>query len=129
MILRPAKQKYVHFQVTSDDIDFQTPHKQATVPESAPLQTYTWPETAKRPKAGRYSFETVPTLVRTPWELERSAYRPQSLRESRPQPARLSRRIFEHLPREVYHAILDQLESLYIHGSIKAPAASDCLKP
>ncbi|KAI6868320.1 hypothetical protein KC343_g2416 [Hortaea werneckii] len=117
MVIRPTKQKFVHFQITSDDIDLQTTHKQATVPESAPPQRHTWPETAKRPKAGRCSFETVPTLVRTPWELERSACRPQFLRQPRPQPERLSRRIFEHLPREIYHAILEQLESLYIHGN------------
>ncbi|KAI7236439.1 hypothetical protein KC330_g3747 [Hortaea werneckii] len=114
---RPTKQKYVHFHITSDDIDLQSTHRQAKVPESAPSQRHTWPETVKRPKAGRYSFETVPTLVRTPWELERSASRSESLREPRLQLTRLPRRIFEQLPREVYHAIIDQLKSLSNNGN------------
>ncbi|KAI6809155.1 hypothetical protein KC332_g11659 [Hortaea werneckii] len=117
MAVRPTKQKYVRFQITSDDIDLQTTHQPATVPESAPSQRHTWPEIAKHPKAGRYPFETVPTLVRTPWESERSAFRSQFLREPRPRSPQLPRRIFERLPREVYQAILDQLESLYIHGN------------
>ncbi|KAI6820024.1 hypothetical protein KC340_g13396 [Hortaea werneckii] len=116
-MLRPTKQKYVHFHITSDDIDIQTTHRQAKVPKSAPSQRHTWPETAKRPNAGRYSFETVPTLVRTPWELERSVFRSQSLRKPRLQPTRFPRRIFEQLPREVYHSILAQLESLYNNGN------------
>lgn len=74
-------------------------------------------EAAKEPLAGSYTFDTVPTLVRTPWEYERGK-RPlsqwsRSTRSSNESSRGNNAAYFEKLPREVLHNIVYQLEALH----------------
>ncbi|KAK4963779.1 hypothetical protein LTR66_012661 [Elasticomyces elasticus] len=69
------------------------------------------------PLSGKYTFDTVPTLTKTPWELDRSV-RPQTSVPSagsrfKPLPAH----VFEQLPQEVHQCILQHLEALHASGS------------
>ncbi|KAF2431174.1 hypothetical protein EJ08DRAFT_587787 [Tothia fuscella] len=58
------------------------------------------------------NFEDVPTLVRTPWELERFR-RSNVSRNKPPTPRSLPAHIFQNLPEEIYLCILQQLECSY----------------
>ncbi|KAK3679468.1 hypothetical protein LTR78_001029 [Recurvomyces mirabilis] len=130
---RPVKQKYVQFHVTTDDIHLRPTTAGATpiVPQRTSSQRQTWPQsTAERSRPGRYAFENTPTLTQTPWELERHTRRPRSQRIPLVDLRPLPKNIFEHLPREIYHCILDHVESLHkqksqvdvvsLHSDLKA---------
>ena len=70
-------------------------------------------------------YESVPTLTKTPWELERSK-RMRSQKIIRPPAAGpLNPRIFKTLPREIYDCILVQLEGLHLVSGSKS--CSICL--
>ncbi|KAF2500257.1 hypothetical protein BU16DRAFT_241425 [Lophium mytilinum] len=60
-----------------------------------------------------YDFDTIPTITKTPWELDRYK-RPSTTQRSKPtegtSPATNS---FEKLPREIYDCILQELELLH----------------
>lgn len=121
---RPVKQKFVQSHVTTDDIKVRPSTRSSTRPQTAPSggpqrvgsQRHTWPETPQERRERRRSnanFDTVPHLVQTPWELERHQRRPKSQRKPFVSSKPLPRHVFEQLPREIYHSILDQLESLH----------------
>jgi hypothetical protein len=56
----------------------------------------------------------VPTLTKTPWELDRSKRMSHPVSRHRPDTSRsLPPRYFQNLPREIYECVLQQLESLY----------------
>ena len=109
----------MQYHVTSDDFTLRPSSHQHALAHSKPnsecLQPHrnTWPSSLKERKAGSYAFDTVPTLVKTPWEHERALRRPRSQHFRQGDHKPLPRRIFAQVPREVYHCILDQLESLH----------------
>jgi hypothetical protein len=68
---------------------------------------------------GSYDFKAPPTLVKTPWELERSRKHPvPSVSRQRPDSAKgfLPPQVFGNLPKEVYRCILQQLEQSHFAG-------------
>ncbi|KAF2210642.1 hypothetical protein CERZMDRAFT_45065 [Cercospora zeae-maydis SCOH1-5] len=83
------------------------------VEQPTPMKTQTWPATATREKrSGSFTFDSVPKLTRTPWELDRG--RPGS-RWSRgtDRTSNMPRRAFGELPREIYQCVLDNLEAVH----------------
>lgn len=102
------------FRVTADDIDIgrfsDTPPE---IPRRNP-QRNTWPLDTHEATPGSYVFTNQPTLVKTPWELERA----KGTHERRVRPAAAvakqePRKRFPQLPREILHCILDHLEKLH----------------
>ncbi|KAJ9649531.1 hypothetical protein H2199_000307 [Coniosporium tulheliwenetii] len=68
------------------------------------------------------NMEIVPTLTRTPWELERNK-RPWSQHSRRSRPASvLSARVFRELPSEIYSCISQQLEALHFQSPVNSCA-------
>jgi len=120
MCCRPVKAKYVQCHVTTDDINIR-PSTAPAVTGRSGSQRNTWPkaskEASKEAKANNIYFDPTPILVPTPWELERSTRKRHSQRRPRVASRPLPRRIFEQLPREIYHCILDQLEDLHVRGA------------
>ncbi|TKA71316.1 hypothetical protein B0A55_07133 [Friedmanniomyces simplex] len=110
---RPVKQPFAQVHTTSDDIHLRPTDGAPGVPQrTSSQQRNTWPTSHKERNPGSYNFDTVPHLVRTPWESERRmSRRPQSQRLPVKDMRPLPRRIFEQLPREIYHCILDHLET------------------
>lgn len=115
------KQPYAKFHVTQDDINVRLSNVRLReeprngppeVPVRTASQRATWPTTTREKKTGSYMFDVTPTLVRTPWELDRSR-RPVSQYSYISQQRPLPKRIFEQLPREIFHCILDHLEGLH----------------
>ncbi|KAK3623850.1 hypothetical protein LTR22_024211 [Elasticomyces elasticus] len=113
---RPVKQAYAQHHVTTDDIHLRPTDGAPGIPRrSSSRQRNTWPQSDKERAAGSHNFDTVPHLVRTPWEAERRfSRRPQSQRMPLVDLRPLPRRIFEQLPREIYHCILDHLEAAHV---------------
>ncbi|KAK5137485.1 hypothetical protein LTR08_008463 [Meristemomyces frigidus] len=106
---RPATPIYFQLHVESDHL--RTTNLPVIPERSSSQRANPQLFATKERKAGSYAFATAPTLVRTPWELERAHGRP---RHSHRTPARPPpQRVFEQLPREIYHCILDHLESLH----------------
>lgn len=109
---RPSKPTLVQFHVTNEDIVRNTTIK-GSVPRPDSRRG-TWPSSRGLKKPGGYSFDAPPTLVATPWELDRSQRsRPSQTYERRgPKTCR-----FHDLPRQVVYCILEHLESLHWYGS------------
>ena len=80
-------------------------------------QRHTWPLSSDDVKArnpGSYNFDSTPHLVPTRWESDRrQSRRIQSQRLPLLNLRPLPRRVFEQLPREIYHCILDHLKESY----------------
>jgi hypothetical protein len=74
----------------------------------------TWPDRPRQGKPRYYSFDQHPTLIRTPWEADRSQRNSQSQRTRHQLPAR----VFEQLPHEIYSCILGHLEATYTNGAM-----------
>ena len=120
-LLRPLKQKFVRFHITSDDLyvrplEVRSSEQSTILSERA--QRHTWPISTTERVGGASSFGNPPTLTRTPWEVERSSRRSRSTRRLLANRRPLPRHVFEQLPREIYHAILDQLEQLHHEHSV-----------
>lgn len=109
----------MQFHIASDDLAFRTSRGEAAsaAPAStratSPRQRNTWPTSPSEYKAGSHRFDSVPTLVPTPWELERSSQRPRVQRPQVRDHKAFPRRIFEQLPREIYDCVLRQLEATH----------------
>ncbi|KAK0897793.1 hypothetical protein LTR91_021019 [Friedmanniomyces endolithicus] len=131
---RPVKQRFAQDHTTSDDIHLRPTDGAPGVPKrTSSQQRNTWPTTDKERKErgpGNHNFDTVPHLVRTPWESERRlSRRPQSQRLPLVDQRPLPRRIFEQLPREIYHCILDHLETQHtIRTSVDVLGLQSSLK-
>ncbi|KAK3111011.1 hypothetical protein LTR53_014139 [Teratosphaeriaceae sp. CCFEE 6253] len=129
---RPVKQPFAQVHATSDDLHLRPTDNTPATPRGAlSPQRHTWPTTQSERYPGSYNFESVPHLVPTRWESDRrSSRRVQSMKRPlinlRPLPAR----VFEQLPREIYHCILDHVENSHAgtstmdvlgrHASLKA---------
>lgn len=106
---RPSKSTLVQFHITNEDISRSTTATAPGTPQETRRDTWPIPRQSRRP--GTYSFDVAPTLVKTPWELERSK-RYSRTPDRRP----LKTRKFQQLPREIVVSILDQLKSLHCSG-------------
>ena len=114
----------LQFVVTSHDPHLRPPTPGGALPSHNFSQRQTWPTSETEVKAGSYTFDTVPTLVRTPWEIDRSRRTLlRRLRTADSQHKPLPRRVFESLPREIYDCILDQLETLHSTRSTRNAVA------
>ncbi|EMC92875.1 hypothetical protein BAUCODRAFT_265064 [Baudoinia panamericana UAMH 10762] len=115
---RPVKQKYAQIHVTSDDITLR-PLRPSTAGPEVPdrnvsfQQRNTWPNTPQERRPGTQHFDIPPHLVRTQWELDRHRSRSYSVRKPPVDAKPLPRWLFEHLPREIYDCICEQLETLH----------------
>ncbi|CAK1360275.1 hypothetical protein CB0940_06347 [Cercospora beticola] len=133
---RPAKGKLVQYHVTSGDISTPSAQRRPqgkriptmdqralppaiperttslTVEPQSPKKAQTFPTIPRERRSGSFTFDTVPKLTRTPWELERG--RPGS-RWSRgtDRTSNLPRKAFGELPREILQCILDNLEDVH----------------
>ena len=83
----------------------------------SPVQRHTWPTSLRDTKPGSYVFDSPPTLVRTPWEFERSRRPPSEWSRTSSERGRLAPGTFDQLPVEILHCILDQLNSVHFSGS------------
>ena len=115
-LCRPVKQAFVHFHVTSDDIDIRSRTKPLSVPERTTSQRNTWPTSLKDKRPGTYHFDNTPTLVKTPWEYER-ARRPASQWSRAYARKPPSPFIFGQLPREILDCVLDHLKLAHLSDS------------
>jgi hypothetical protein len=109
-------EKVVQFHITTDDIHLRPSTAAPAIPHrtSSQRQRNTWPQSETERRPGRIAFENVPTLVQTPWELQRHHHRrPRSQRIPLVDWRPLPERIFQQLPREIYHCIVDHLETLH----------------
>ncbi|GAB7363117.1 hypothetical protein MBLNU230_g3407t1 [Neophaeotheca triangularis] len=105
---RPLKQPpyLTTFRVTPDGSDLPP-----AIPRRNPHRN-TWPITVYESKPGSHVFLDRPTLVKTPWELERGkasgerSVRPSALGKE-------PRRTFPQLPREILHCVVDHLENVH----------------
>lgn len=121
-----AKAQFFHVHVTADDLHTPRPApspspsqlREPVIPErttSLHRHSVTWPPRTPS-RAGSFKFDSVPTLVRTPWEVER--HRPDSKwsRTSDRSKSLLPKRFFAELPREIYQCIVDHVDSVHTIG-------------
>ncbi|KAM0721257.1 hypothetical protein Q7P37_003545 [Cladosporium fusiforme] len=122
------KQPYVYTQLVRDEVDDNNhPQRRLARVESAQqlTQRNTWPTEApkstsikpnKPSKPRYYSFDTVPTLTKTPWEAER--HRRNSHAQYGRRPRQLPAHVFNQLPHEIYSCIVGHLEASYTKGCV-----------
>ncbi|KAH9844854.1 hypothetical protein Tdes44962_MAKER01401 [Teratosphaeria destructans] len=110
---RAIEQQFVQFHITSDGIQVGRTSQVPVIPERKSSQRKTWPVTSPERRAGSYNFDSTPHLTPTPWEDRRSTGRTRPHRRPRRESKPLPRQIFEQLPREIYHCILEQHATLY----------------
>ena len=108
---RPVKQAFVQFRVTSDDLVVPSATRKLVIPQRISSQRNTWPKSPREWRPGMYSFDSAPTLVKTPWEYDRS------LRPGSQEHPRLQSRIFEQLPIEILECVLGQMRVVHSSGS------------
>lgn len=91
--------------------------QQPVIPErttSLHRKTQTWPSERKRAAtAGTIRFDHPPTLVRTPWELERGRPNSQWSRTAGDRTKSCPWRVFAQLPREIYQCIIEHVENVH----------------
>ena len=90
-------------------------------PKLSPYRkSQTWPSKYQDNKVANHSFDTAPTLTRTPWEQQRGPQRTssRSSRGSFGKPKITTKSIFQRLPPEVQSRTLYQLEATYTSGHV-----------
>ncbi|KAF2767182.1 hypothetical protein EJ03DRAFT_161295 [Teratosphaeria nubilosa] len=113
----PSSNRFVQFHITSDDIQVRPTSQVPVIPERKSSQHKTRPVTPRERRAGSYNFNFTPHLAPTSWEHRRSTGRPRTQRRLRRDSKPLPRQVFEQLPREIYHCILEQLATLHTRGT------------
>ena len=103
------KQTFVQFQVTSSDL---LKANTDSWPRN-PSHRSTWPTHPRGSRPGTYTFDSVPTLVRTPWELQRSRRPASQWSRGSTDRRSISSGTFARLPAEVLHCALDQLSTAH----------------
>lgn len=79
-----------------------------------------WPSHVQQPPpspGGSYRFHEIPSLRKTPWEIERGKPKSRWARSSIAH-AELPARIFRELPKEIYQCILDHVENVHTQGAL-----------
>lgn len=114
-----VQQTFIQYHVTARDLSARSSTTAPPIP--IPLRTSSrfprkgGPNTCQEIRAGGFSFETTPGLVRASREEERARRRSRhscnsnNFREPRP----LRKEVLEQLPVEIYQCILTQLEGLH----------------
>lgn len=74
----------------------------------------TWPATIREQRAGSFQLDTIPTptLVNTPWELQRKNLGSRWSKSSTASSV-LRPEVFLQLPREIYQCIIDHIENVH----------------
>lgn len=111
--LKPSKPTLIQLHITADDIGL-TPA--ASRPPSSslavPSPRNTWPQGLRESRPGTYAFSQPPTLVKTPWEQNRTLRSAPRRSKSSTRGASASQ-TFARLPREMLHCVLEHLRDSY----------------